>query len=113
MPGRDARSLVDHSRTVLSEHSEDQVVRFLAGGAGGPHALGNAGIIAVPACPADPAFSMRALPRLTAAAPAPPAPDRAGAPAADDSPDPDAVSATELEALLTAKTTQIDEGAQR
>ncbi|MHB6904031.1 hypothetical protein [Streptomyces sp. DB-54] len=151
MPGRDTRSLVDHSRTVLSKHSEDQILRFVVDGEGEPHALGKAeldlpartiavalqdrfpygerglimcpagldyvyaDIVAVPPCPADLAFPIRTRPRLTAAAPAPPqaAPDRAGASAADGPPDLDAMSAAELEALLTAKTTQIDEGAQR
>ncbi|WP_371524667.1 SDR family NAD(P)-dependent oxidoreductase [Streptomyces sp. NBC_01283] len=42
MSGRDARSLVDHFRTVLGEHSQEQIFRFLVDGEGEPQALGNA-----------------------------------------------------------------------
>ncbi|BAU88120.1 hypothetical protein SLA_7254 [Streptomyces laurentii] len=42
MPGRDARSLVDHFRTVLGEHSQEQIFRFLVDGTGDPQTLGNA-----------------------------------------------------------------------
>ncbi|MEU8693464.1 SDR family NAD(P)-dependent oxidoreductase [Streptomyces sp. NPDC048665] len=42
MPGRDARSLVDHFRTVLGEHAQDSIFRFLVDGEGEPQALGNA-----------------------------------------------------------------------
>ncbi|MYT29954.1 hypothetical protein GTY73_14205 [Streptomyces sp. SID8354] len=130
MPGRDTRSLVDHSRTVLSKDSEDRIFRFLVDGDGEPPALGDAAsglrgrtVAATlwdrfPAGGRVPVMCPAGLDHVyadTAAAPAPPqaAPDRAGAPAADGPPDLDAMSAAELEALLTAKTTQIDEGAQR
>ncbi|MFF7357291.1 SDR family NAD(P)-dependent oxidoreductase [Streptomyces filipinensis] len=42
MPGRDARSLVDHFRTVFGEHSQEQIFRFLVDGEGEPQPLGNA-----------------------------------------------------------------------
>ncbi|QQC87077.1 SDR family NAD(P)-dependent oxidoreductase [Streptomyces alfalfae] len=42
MSGRDARSLVDHFRTVLGEHAQEQIFRFLVDGEGEPQALGNA-----------------------------------------------------------------------
>ncbi|MFF2012619.1 SDR family NAD(P)-dependent oxidoreductase [Streptomyces sp. NPDC058195] len=42
MPGRDARSLVEHFRTVFGEHSQEQIFRFLVDGEGEPLALGNA-----------------------------------------------------------------------